>query len=178
MPACKAACDRIEASNLPMEVRAALVSSVVTPKAAYACAASPPSKRDVAGLKSACTRAIWGQANPWRAAEVVHGLLCKGHITAPDLAVQYSTITTTNRILRRHPELVPVLLENVRLRAANPAPFGGPAKALTKSIHAIGAQLQQDGTVQLPAVEQGQSIALNSPDLGRFQHLVREGQRV
>ena len=68
---CRRMCERIQNLPLGMDLRAALVSCFVTPKGLYACAATAPSHKALRSLRAACTRAIWGQANPWRAPEMV-----------------------------------------------------------------------------------------------------------
>ena len=63
LPTCLEICGRIEASLLPLPVRASLVASIVVPKAIYGSAGTPCSKKHMKTLRAACTRAIWGQSN-------------------------------------------------------------------------------------------------------------------
>ena len=77
MEVCRARCERIQMLGLPMEARAVLVATAVLPKALYACALTPPSKRALNCLRSMAARAVWGHTNKWRANEIVFTLLTK-----------------------------------------------------------------------------------------------------
>ena len=74
-------CQRISMTRLPLEVRAILASALVIPRALYACCATASPKRTMQKLRAAVGKAVWGQANRWRANEVLFTLICKGTFT-------------------------------------------------------------------------------------------------
>ena len=129
--ACKAVCERIEMLGLPLEARAVLAATAVVPKALYACAATPPSRKALQGLRSRVARAVWGQGNRWRAPEVLFTILCKGHLVDPVQAFGYQTLLTHHRVLGRHPHLRALFNDIMTQRQTNLRPhIGGPVKAL------------------------------------------------
>ena len=135
---CVTIAERIAYLPLPLEVRATLVGSLVIPKAAYACAINWPSKKVMGKLRSKCTTTVWGQANGWRAPEIVHTLLCKGHLVDPQQVMSYQTYLVACRVLRRHPEALhkfrTVLLRRMEI-GSNTGPKG-PVHSFMRAMKA------------------------------------------
>ena len=183
LPCCLAICERIGASLLPFEVRAMLVATIVMPKAVYGSAATPCSKKDLRTLRAACSKAMWGQANRWRAPEVLHTILAKGHCTDPAQAVHYHVLGTARRVLQRHPEVWAKYVEVFTWRREDPARSErvptGPVKSLLRAARCCGATWYQNnpGLLRVEIPEGERLISLGDTETGRFLHLVREALR-
>ena len=133
-PQTKATLLRIGATKLPLEVRAILVGSMALPKPLYGCAVSPPPKKEMRALRGAVGRAVWGQANRWRAAEIVFTLLCKGHVVDPLQAFAHNTVLTARRVLQRRPQLQPTFERILTFRKEEgQSALPGPVAALLKA---------------------------------------------
>ena len=178
---CLDICGRIEASLLPLPVRATLVASVVVPKAIYGSAATPVSKKDMRRLRVACTRAIWGQSSKWRSPEIVHTLLSKGHVTDPLQAFHYNTLGVCRRVLQRHPEIWALYHEVFCRREDGPeCAVGGPIKALFQAVRMCGGTWGENAaTFIIQTSDKGpQPVCVAEKCSETYKHLLREGLRM
>ena len=183
---CLRLCERIQHLPLGLEVRATLVGCFVVTKALYACSATPPSHRALRQLRAACTRAVWGQANPWRAPEVVYSLLCRGHLSDPRSAFAYSTHLVARRVLRRRPELKEKFAAVLALRQESPSTtVGGPVAALLRAQRIANTEFGDDSFEDLHHLNEkdpGELMTCHwlSPQCStaHFQHMLRESIRL
>ena len=173
---------RIEGLKLFLEARATLVSSLVLPKALYGCACSAPSKKALRTLRASCSRAVWGQANRWRANEALHCLFTKGHICDPVQAYAYQCFVTARRVLTRKPELITIFAEtlNYRQEVATFKQTPGPVGSLV--LAADIANVTFESATQLAIREEKDPMEVGTHawlacDRGRFEHMLRESLR-
>ena len=176
---CRRMCQRVELLPLPLMLRAQVISSLVLPKALYACGVSPPSKRDLRSLRGAVAKAIWGQGNRWRANEALFTLVVAGHSHDPVQATYYLTITTMRRFLDRHPEVWPAYAEVLELRQHEiTSTVGGPIRAFLEALRGISASMSTPGQVRYRAPDNSmKEIPLLNSDLKTFQHEIRDAGR-
>ena len=179
---CIRMCERIGGLPLSLERRGQLVAMFVIPKSHYAVATGRPNKKHMAKLRAACGRAIWGQANRWRANQVLYTVLCPGHRCDPNQAADYLTILTTRRVLTKHPTLLPVIQRILDLRQdgfAGRSHMTGPGHAFHHALRRSGAavDLLRDifyWNCPKDGVQQMRFIVSETPKL---QHNLREAMR-
>ena len=131
---CSEILTRIEGLHLHLEARSHLVSAMVLPKALYAASVSPPARKEMAQLRAKCTRAVWGQANRWRAAEAVFNLFTKAHVVDPVQKFSHDALVSMRRVLRRRPALIADFERILEFRLENPGDSTpGPVAALIQA---------------------------------------------
>ena len=118
LDACVRICERIASTKLPLDIRAHLTSSLVIAKALYGCAATPCGKRSLIKLRRQIAKAVWGQANSWRAPELLFTLVCRGHLVDPVQVNAYQSLLTARSILRKHEDVRELFTTTVSMRQA------------------------------------------------------------
>ena len=109
-------------------------------------------------------------------------LLCKGHLADPLSAFAYSTLTTCRRVIARHPEFKPKLLESLGKRQQDPSSshIGGPVQALLAAAEVCGALVDVNATLgfcRIGEAEPALTLDIDHPNRGDFEHVVRESLR-
>ena len=179
LPECVAICERIEAALLPLEARACLVASAVVSKSTYAAGACTPHKKKLRTLRASCCRAVWGQANRWRAPEIVFTTMTKGHIVDPQQAYAYSSLQTARRVLRRHPECWETFCNVLSMRQEGDKRAQGPVKSVMHAVRVCGGRFLNPGLLQLPVpAAEPPELWLTERNGGRFSHHLREALRL
>ena len=188
MQACQRICSRIQMTKLPMQLREILVSCLVTPRALYACCASESSKRMQRTLRATIARTIWGQANTWRASEILFTMLSRGHLVDPPQVEAFQCLTTLKRVLGNMPHLIPTYQRVFALRqtaqdegrrqAAN-----GPVAVLRRACSTANISVDADNPLVLWMLKEGDRYEVQSVDLlnvekQKFAHQVRTSMRM
>ena len=177
---CQKLCQRIQMTQLPLEARAVLVSSLVIPKATYASAACASNKKDLRAPRAACTRAVWGLGQPWRSNEIVFSLFAKGHVCDPVQADPYRVLITARQVLARHPEtwgMYTEVWERRWLDASCPR-TGGPVAAIMQACRTNKIEMPNPGQLVSYSYEgQASEMSITSSEKGKYEHFVRDALR-
>ena len=143
---CSEILTRIEGLHLHLEARSHLVSAMVLPKALYAASVSPPARKEMAQLRAKCTRAVWGQANRWRAAEAVFNLFTKAHVVDPVQKFSHDALVSMRRVLRRRPALIADFERILEFRLENPGDSTpDPVAALIQACFHANVEIEPGG---------------------------------
>ena len=188
LEACKRICSRIQMTKLPMQLRELLVASLATPRALHACCASAGSCKAQRSLRAAIARTIWGQANTWRANEILFTMLSRGHLVDPPQIEAFQCMTTLKRVLTNMPDLVPVYQRVFNMRQAaqdegRRQSANGPIAVLRRACSTANVSVDVDNPLQLWMLKEGdrlevQAVSLLESDKQKFAHQVRTSLRM
>ena len=175
-------------TKLPMQLREVLVACLVTPRALYACCASEGSKKMQRSLRATIARTIWGQANSWRANEILFTLLARGHLVDPPQIEAFQCLTTLKRVLGNMPSLIPTYRRvfNMRQTAQDEGrrlAANGPVAVLRRACSTANISIDVENPLMLHMLKEGdrletQEVSLLESEKQKFAHQVRTSMRM